>query len=136
MNKTIRLKNNYFNSNKRLETCVIRKLDEPNLVVIDKIYASYLEMGIVKEINDKTSWLGDAVYLPTLIVHQPKSETTPVQPCCYGKAKHINGKSINELLFLAGPNRMCTLTKVLTRFRQYDVAFTGDIPKNLGSGGV
>jgi hypothetical protein len=100
--------NNYYYSNKRLETCILRKLDEANFVVIDKIYGSYMEMGIVKEIDDKTPWLGDALYWPTLIIHSPKSETTPVGPCCDGKAKHINGKSINELLFLAGPNRMCS----------------------------
>jgi hypothetical protein len=64
-----------------------------------------------------------------IIVHQPKSETTPVIPCCDGKAKHMNGKSINELLFLPGPNQMCKLPQVLTHFRQHDVAFTGDISK-------
>jgi hypothetical protein len=121
--------NNYYYSNKRLETCILRKLDEANLAVIDKIYESYLDMGIVEEIEDKKPWLGDAVYWPTLIVHSPKSETTPVRPCCDGKAKQINGKSINELLFLARPNQMCTLMKVLTIFRQYNVAFTGDISK-------
>jgi hypothetical protein len=40
--------NNYYYSNKRLETCVLRKLDETNLVVIEKITESYLEMGIVE----------------------------------------------------------------------------------------
>jgi hypothetical protein len=33
------------------------------------------------------------------------------------------------LLFLPGPNQMCKLPQVLIRFRQFDVAFTGDISK-------
>jgi hypothetical protein len=41
----------------------------------------------------------------------------------------MNGKSLNEMLFLTGLNQMCKLPQVLTCFRQYDVAFTGDISK-------
>jgi hypothetical protein len=106
-------------------------LTEAEKVVIDGIYDKYLEQGIIckVDINKQKPWDGDAIYWPTIIVHQPKSETMPVRPCCNGKAKHMNGKSINELLFLPGPNQMCKLPQVLTRFRQYNVAFTGDISK-------
>jgi hypothetical protein len=106
-------------------------LTEAEKVVIDGIYDKYLEQGIIckVDINKQKPWDGDAIYWPTIIVHQPKSETMPVRPGCNGKAKHMNGKSINELLFLPGPNQMCKLPQVLTRFRQYNVAFTGDISK-------
>jgi hypothetical protein len=106
-------------------------LTEAEKVVIDGIYRKYLEQGIIRkvEINKQKPWEGDAIYWPTIIVHQSKSETTLVRLCCDGKAKHINGKSINELLFLPGPNQMCKLPQVLIRFRQFDVAFTGDISK-------
>jgi hypothetical protein len=120
--------NNYYYANKRLDS-VNNKLTEAEKVVIDGIYGKYLEQGIIRkvDINKQKPWEGDAIYWPTIIVHQPKSETTPVRPCCDGKAKHIDGKSINELLFLPGPNQMCKLPQVFTRFRQYDVGFTGDI---------
>jgi hypothetical protein len=122
--------NNYYYANKRLDS-VNNKLTEAEKVVIDGIYGKYFEQGIIckVDINKQKPWEVHAIYWPTIIVHQPKSETTPVRPCCDGKAKHINGKSINELLFLPGPNQMCKLPQVLTRFRQYDVAFTGDISK-------
>jgi hypothetical protein len=71
-------------------------LTEAERVVIDGIYDKYLEKGIIckVDINIQKPWNGEAIYWLTIIVHQPKSETTPVRPCCKGKAKHINGKSI------------------------------------------
>jgi hypothetical protein len=122
--------NNYHYANKCLDS-VNSKLTESEKVVIDGICNKYLEQGMIRKVDTKTQkpWQGEAIYWPTIIVHQPKSETTPVRPCCDGKAKHMNGKSINEMLFLAGPNQMCKLPQVLTCFQQYDVAFTGDISK-------
>jgi hypothetical protein len=91
-------------------------LTESEKVVIDGIYDKYLEQGIISKVDTKTQkpWQGEAIYWPTIIVHQPKSETTPVRPCCDVKAKHMNG--INEMLFLAGPNQMCKMPQVLTCF--------------------
>jgi ribonuclease HI len=122
--------NNYHYANKRLDS-VNSKLTESEKVVIDGIYDKYLEQGIIRKVDIKIHkpWQGGAIYWPTIIVHQPKSETTPVRPCCDGRAKHMIGKSINEMLFLAGPNQMCKLPQVLTRFQQYNIAFIGDISK-------
>jgi hypothetical protein len=83
--------NNYHYANKRLDS-VNNKLTGSEKVVINGIYVNYLEQGIICKVDIKTQkpWQGEAIYWPTIIVHQPKSETRPVRPCCDGKAKHMN----------------------------------------------
>ena len=119
--------NNYFYSNARL-TSILKGMSQEDFDCIDKIFADYLEMGITEEVEVKDIY-ADAIYWPHFPVYQPNSPTTPTRPVMDGKAKCFGGKSINDKCFLPGPNLMCNLTQVLMRFRQYDVAFTGDISK-------
>jgi hypothetical protein len=72
-------------------------LKESEKAVVDGINDEYLEQGIICNVDIKIHkpWQGEAIYCSTIIVHQPKVETNPVKPCCDGKAKHMNGKSIN-----------------------------------------
>ena len=112
---------------------VVSKLSDENFDVIDKIFEDYLAKGITREVTDDVidPFHEDAIHWPMFAVAQPLSETTPVRPVMDGKVKCLeNGKmSINEKCFLPGPNLLQNLTQVLNAFRQYDVAFTGDISK-------
>ena len=112
----------------RLES-VLKKLNEKEFECIDKIFQAYVDSGIVEEVEVQRPYQDDGLYWAHFPVHQPKSETTPVRPVMDGAAKCIKGKSINEYCYLSGPNLINDLTKVLTRFRKYDVAFCGDISK-------
>ena len=124
--------NNYAYALGRLKS-VVNKLSPENFNVIDRIFEDYLEKGITVEVTHliKDPYNEDSIYWPNFPVYQPKSETTPVRPVMDGKAKCLdrNTKSINDKCFLAGPNLLCNLTQVLNGFRQYNVAFTGDISK-------
>jgi transposase InsO family protein len=125
--------NNYFYAKKRLDG-LIRQLSKDDRGTVNRLFEEYLESGIFEEVKVEHPHLGDAIYWSHFVVRQPKSETTPVRPVMDGAAKHINNPngakiSINEKLYHAGPNIMCSLPSVLMRFRQYNSAFTGDISK-------
>ncbi|XP_055714224.1 uncharacterized protein LOC129808469 [Phlebotomus papatasi] len=67
-------------------------------------------------------------YLPHHAVKKEDSTTTKTQVVFDGSCKTTNGKSLNDLLCV-GPKLQEDLTKILTRWRKYKVAFTADIEK-------
>jgi hypothetical protein len=122
--------NNYPYALNRLKS-VVKGLNEIEFMCINKIFNSYLDMNICEDVTAEVLdvFAETAIYWAHFAVKQPKSETTPVRPVLDGAARCLGGKSINDHCFMQGPNMMCVLTQVLLRFRQYDVAFTGDVSK-------
>ena len=108
---------------------VIKGMSVETYNTIDKIYNEYVAMGIAQQVSVQDPYVETALYWANFPVWRGDSETTPCRPVMDGAAKCLNGKSINEHCFLQGPNLLCDLTQVLLRFRQYSVAFTGDISK-------
>ena len=125
---------NYAYCHNRLKS-ILKGMSEEDFDCIDKIFEGYIEKGIVDEITDEVDkpYEEKAIWWPHFPVKQPKSETTPVRPVNDGRAKCINGKSINDQCFHAGPQLMCDLVKVLLRSRMYDVLVSADISQMFPS---
>ena len=120
--------NNFHYAKSRLLS-VHKKLTDKTFGCLDKIFQEYLEGGLIEEVKVDDPYVGDALYWAMFPVSNPNSETTPVRPVMDGAAKCLNGKSINEMCFLKGPNMINDLSKVLTRFRRYNVGLMGDVSK-------
>ena len=120
--------NNFGYCKARLDG-ILKKMTDINFETIDKIFESYLEQGIAREVFVEDPYSEHALYWPHFAVPQPQSETTPVRPVMDGKAKCVNGKSINDHCFIQGPNIMNGIVPVLLKFRHRPIAFTGDISK-------
>ena len=110
---------------------ILKTMSDADFECIDNIFNDYLVKGLVEEVTDQIEYPYDehAIWWPHFPVKQPKSETTPVRPVNDGRAKCINGKSINDHCFHAGPSLMCDLVQVLLRSRLYDVMISADISK-------
>ena len=111
---------------------ILKTMSDEDFECIDNIFDSYLNKH--KVIEDVTNviedpWKEHAIWWAHFPVMNPNSETTPVRPVMDGKAPCINGKSINDHCFHCGPCMINDLVKVLLRYRKYNEAFTGDIPK-------
>ena len=122
--------NNYAYCLTRLKN-ILKSMSDEDFNCIDNIFNDYVEKGLVEEVTDEIEYpyAEDAIWWPHFPVKQPKSETTPVRPVNDGRAKCLNGKSINDQCFLAGPSLMCDLVQVLLRSRLYDVMISADISK-------
>ena len=126
--------NNFHYAKKRLEGTVKKLLSDGTRQHFDEYHAvfqSYLEQGFAEDITDKVKdyYEEDGLYWPHFPVYKPESESTKVRPVMDGAAKCLDGQSINEKCFSKGPCMMADLVRVFTRFRRYDIAFTGDIYK-------
>ena len=123
--------NNFGYAKHRLDS-VLKKLkaSEGAFDSYNSVFQTYLDSGIIEDVTDQVTapYKEDGLYWAHFPVYR-ESETTPVRPVMDGAAKCLDGKSINDICFLPGPNLINDLTKVLTRFRRYDVGFMGDISK-------
>ena len=123
--------NNFKYSYHRMKS-VLKKLDsDKDFRLYNQVFEDYVKQGIVDDVTDqvKNPSEEDGLYWAHFPVYNPKSETSPIRPVMDGKAKCLDGKSINDVCFYSGPNLINDLTQVLTRFRRFDVAFTGDVSK-------
>ena len=109
---------------------VYRKLDKRSWQSLNTIFEEYKKADIVERVDISATdrYETDGIYWPMFPVTR-ESETTPVRPVMDGAAKILQGKSINQKCFSPGPCLINDLTKVLARFRRYNVGFMGDISK-------
>ncbi len=109
---------------------VHKKLDDVGYKSLDDVFQEYLKAGIIEKVDISISecFEQDGIYWPMFPVARD-SETTPIRPVMDGAAKIIDGMSINQKCFSAGPCLINDLSQVLTRFRRYNIGFMGDISK-------
>ena len=120
--------NNFRYVHKR-QTNGLSGMSEDTFDQINAIFEDYLEKDLIEEVEIQNPFEGEHLFWAHFPVYRADSETTKCRPVMDGKARCLEGKSLNDLCFSAGPSLMCDLTQVLTRFRRFDVAFTGDISK-------
>lgn len=120
--------NNFSYAKGRLNS-VHQKLDDSSYNSLNKIFLEYEENGLIERVKVSDPYAEDALYWAMFPVKNPNSDTTPLRPVMDGAAKCLDGKSINEICFLKGPNLLNDLSKVLLRYRRYEIACMGDISK-------
>lgn len=98
---------------------------EPQLLeIIDSQIQEYVKKGYASEVSE---WSKDDVhcwYLPIFVVKNP-NKPNKIR-LVWDAAATVGGISLNTVL-LKGPDLVASLPAVLQRFRQYEVAFSGDI---------
>lgn len=111
---------------KRRLKCLEKKIESnPELRrVINSQIADYLTKGYVKRLNSDVLQEIGAWYLPIFVV---RNENKPNKiRLVWDAAAEVGGVSLNHVL-LKGPDLMNSLPGVLLRFREHQIAISGDI---------
>ncbi|XP_055589164.1 uncharacterized protein LOC129741453 [Uranotaenia lowii] len=96
-----------------------RKVREQIKEYLQKGYAHKATAKELRETDPEKTW-----YLPLGVVQNPKKPEKV--RLIWDAAARVNGISLNDTL-LKGPDLLTSLTTILVRFRQRNIAITGDI---------
>lgn len=111
---------------KRRLICLERRLEKDSGMAakLDREIQSYISKGYAKKLNPDQKFLKSCWYLPIFLVTNPnKPEKIRL---VWDAAAKVGNVSLNHLL-LKGPDLLSSLPGILCRFRQRQVAITGDI---------
>lgn len=86
--------------------------------LLDQKYARKISFADIKH-------RGKVWILPHFAVKNPKKPKKPIR-VVFDAAAKIEGKSLNDFLY-TGPDWLVSIIGVLIRFRQFQIAFAGDI---------
>lgn len=97
---------------------------------LKKTYADtineYIQLGQMHEVDSQE--FPGGYYIPHHCVFKESSSTTKLRVVFDASAKDKDSRSLNQFLF-KGPRLQAELIDILTKFRLYRFAFTGDIAK-------
>ena len=87
----------------------------------------YLSLGHMRQIS-REEQASKGYYLPHHGVTKESSDTTKLRVVFDGSAKRTSEQSLNDCLAI-GPTIQSSLFNIISRFREFKVAFTSDIEK-------
>ena len=124
------LPNNYAVAKRRLESLERTLAKNPNKAkMYDEVVREYKTNGWARKlsIEETTSKINPVYYLPHHGVYRPDKKSTPLR-VVFDPASPYQGVSLNSFLY-KGPCLIGNLLGVLLRFREEQIAFSGDISK-------